>query len=115
MFWTRAVTIKDRTDFKHETIFKMAEVKPFVKSFILGVIELSMIRQDFFVVGKPKLSEGLFSVSSLLLANSSLFMFSESSLDECCSSLKEKQFKKFYNTLWVFVFYVHKENLQFQS
>ena len=33
------------TDF---TIFQMAEVKPFVKPFILGVIDLSMMRQDWF-------------------------------------------------------------------
>ena len=48
MLWKRAATIKDSTDFAHETIFKMTQVKPFVKPFILGVMELSMIRQEYF-------------------------------------------------------------------
>ena len=77
----------------------MAEVRQFVKPFMLGVTELSMVRQDCFVVGKPKLFEELFSVLSSLLANLSLLMLSESSLDKPCSSLEEKHFKKFYNTL----------------
>ena len=82
----------------------MAKVKPFVEPFILGVIELSMVTQDcFLVVGKPKLFEGLFSISPSLLANSSLLMLSESSLDKSCSSLEEKHFKKICNTLRVFI------------
>ena len=65
--------------------------------------------------GKLKLFEGLFSVSSTLLANLPLLKLSESSLDKSCSSLEEKHFKTFYNTLCVFISFVLKENLQFQS
>ena len=95
MFLIRAVAIKDSTDFTHETIFLMAEVKPFVKPFILRVIALSIIRQECFCcqqIGKMKLFEGLFFASLSLLGNSSLLMLSESPLDKSCSTLEEKHF-----------------------
>ena len=69
----------------------MAEVKPFVfvKARTVGL---------FFFVGKPKLLKGLFFgpffVSSPPLANSSLLMLSESSLDKSLLFTGRKTFLK---------------------
>ena len=91
----------------HKRYYRFYTWNHFLDGWSKAICRTFHIGYDRIVYGQIRLFwllfEGLFSVSSSLLANLSPLMLCESSFDKSCSSLEEKHFKKFCNTMRVFI------------
>ena len=91
----------------HKRQYRFYTWNHFLDGWSKAICRTFHIGYDRIVYGQIRLFwllfEGLFSVSPSLLANLSPLMLCESSFDKSCSSLEEKHFKKFCNTMRVFI------------